>query len=344
MSEIPFSIDHQKSVSLISIVVPAYNEDRVILEFNRRLSKVRRDLQLASEVIFVNDGSSDNTLELLQTLKAADPTIGIVDLSRNFGKEIALTAGLDYARGDVVMVMDADLQHPPELIPKFIARWRQEEADVVYGRRASRAGESHAKKLSSRAFYRVIHRLSGRIIPVDASDFCILSRRAVDALARVRERHRFMKGLFVWVGYRQVPLLYEPDRRFAGISKWNYWKLWNFSIEGITAFSIAPLKMATYIGLLVATAAILYGVYMVVQTILFGNPVPGFPSLLVAILFLGGLQLIFLGIIGEYLGRTFNEVKQRPLYLVRRWDPSTRERQEILPAGGGRRMTRATLG
>jgi len=332
MSEVSFSSDQRKALSLISIVVPAYNEDDVILEFNRRLSLVRRDLSLPSEVIFVNDGSTDNTLRLLRALKAADPTIGIVDLSRNFGKEIALTAGLDYARGDAVVVIDADLQHPPELIPKFIARWRQEDADVVYGRRASRAGESHAKKVTSRAFYRVINMLSGRLIPVDASDFCILSRRAVDALAGVRERHRFMKGLFVWIGYRQVPMLYEPDPRFAGISKWNYWKLWNFSIEGITSFSIEPLKVATYIGVIIAILAILYAFYIIIQTLIFGNPVPGFPSLLVAILFLGGLQLMFLGIIGEYLGRTFNEVKQRPLYLVRQWDPSTRARKGMTRA------------
>ncbi len=232
----------------------------------------------------MNDGSTDNTLGLLRDLKAADPTIGIVDLSRNFGKEIALTAGLDYARGDAVVVIDTDLQHPPELIPKFIARWLREDADVVYGRRASRAGESHAKKATSRAFYRVINMLNGRLIPVDASDFCILSRRAVDALAGVRERHRFMKGLFVWIGYRQVPMLYEPAPRFAGISKWNYWKLWNFSIEGITSFSIEPLKVATYIGIIIAILAILYAFYMVIQTIISGNPVPSFPSLLVATL------------------------------------------------------------
>jgi len=322
MTQAPLSTAEPKAPSLISIVVPAYNEGDVIPEFNRRLSIVRQELLLSSEVIFVNDGSKDNTLELLRGLKATDPTIGIVDLSRNFGKEIALTAGLDYARGDVVVIIDADLQHPPELIPEFIARWREEDADVVYGQRISRAGESGVKKLTSRSFYRVISALSGRLIPVDAGDFRILSRRAVDALAGVRERHRFMKGLFAWIGYRQVAMPYETDLRFAGVSKWNYWKLWNFSIEGITSFSIGPLKVATYIGLITAILSIVYGLFMVIRTILFGNPVPGFPSLLVAILFLGGLQLIFLGIIGEYLGRTFNEVKQRPLYLVRHWDPS----------------------
>jgi glycosyltransferase involved in cell wall biosynthesis len=332
MSQRSLSTGEPKPLSLVSIVVPAYNEDEVILEFNRRLSVVRQDLWLPSEVIFVNDGSSDNTLGLLRALKAADPTIAIVDLSRNFGKEIALTAGLDHARGDVVVVIDADLQHPPELIPEFSARWQEEDADVVYGQHASRTRESRTKKVTAHAFYRVINALSGRVIPADASDFRILSRRAVDALAGVRERHRFMKGLFVWIGYRQVPMPYEPDHRFAGVSKWNYWKLWNFSIEGITSFSIAPLKIATYIGLLAATLAILYGFYMVIKTIIFGNPVPGYPSLFVMVLFLGGLQLIFLGIIGEYLGRMFNEVKQRPLYLVKQWDPSSQNRTDMTQA------------
>jgi polyisoprenyl-phosphate glycosyltransferase len=335
MSQDSLPAGEPKAINRVSIVVPAYNEDGVILEFNRRLSVVRQELYVPSEVIFVNDGSSDNTLALLRALKAADPTIGIVDLSRNFGKEIALTAGLDHASGDVVVVMDADLQHPPELIPEFIARWRQDDTDVVYGQRASRVGESNVKRLASGAFYHLISSLSGQLIPVDAGDFRILSRRAVDALAGIRERHRFMKGLFAWIGYRQIPILYEPDLRFAGVTKWNYWRLWNFSIEGITSFSIGPLKVATYVGTVVAVLSILYGFYMAIRTVVFGNPVPGFPSLLVAILFLGGLQLIFLGIIGEYLGRTFNEVKQRPLYLVRRWEPSLENSTGVTQGGAG---------
>jgi glycosyltransferase involved in cell wall biosynthesis len=329
MPEGNLSTAKSKPLHLLSIVVPAYNEETVIEGFNRRLAVVRRKLALPSEVIFVNDGSSDNTLRLLRRLRAGDPTIGIVDLSRNFGKEIALTAGLDHARGDAVVVIDADLQHPPELIPKFIDRWREEDADVVYGQRLSRAGESAARKLSARVFYRGINALSDRPIPVDAGDFRLLSRRVVDALSGIRERHRFMKGLFAWIGYRQVPLPYEADPRFAGVTKWNYWKLWNFSIEGVTSFSIGPLKVATYIGLLVAISAMIYGSFTIIRTIIFGNPVPGFPTLLVAILFLGGLQLIFLGIIGEYLGRTFNEVKQRPLYLVRQWQSPELERRRV---------------
>ncbi|MGH7090458.1 MAG: glycosyltransferase family 2 protein [Stellaceae bacterium] len=321
MSQGSLATTELKALSLVSIVVPAYNESGVIVEFNRRLSIVRQELALPSEVIFVNDGSTDETLRLLRAVKAADPTIGIVDLSRNFGKEIALTAGLDHTCGDVVIMIDADLQHPPELIPKLVARWRESDADIVYGQRASRSGESYTRKLTSRTFYWVINALSGRLVPADAGDFRILSRRTVDALAGIRERHRFMKGLFAWIGYRQIPMFYEAELRFAGDSKWNYWKLWNFSIEGITSFSIGPLKVATYAGIITAILAIVYGIYMVLRTIIFGNPVPGFPSLLVAILFLGGLQLIFLGIIGEYLGRTFNEVKQRPLYLVKEWEP-----------------------
>jgi len=272
----------------------------------------------------VNDGSRDHTLDLLRSMRAADPTIGIVDFSRNFGKEIALTAGIDHATGDAVVLIDADLQDPPELIPELIARLREEDAEVIYGQRASRAGEGGVKRLTSFAFYRVINKLGDRFIPVDTGDFRILSRLAVEALGEIRERHRFMKGLFAWIGFRQVPMLYERDPRFAGTTKWNYWKLWNFSLEGITSFSTGPLKVATYVGLVAAIIAIAYGVYMIIRTIFFGNPVPGYPSLLAIVLFLGGLQLIFLGVIGEYLGRLFNEAKQRPLYFVRRWEPSIR--------------------
>lgn len=302
--------------ALISIVVPAYNEEEVLLEFNRRLSAVRADLDAASEVVFVNDGSRDGTLALLKTLSIADPTIGYVDLSRNFGKEIALTAGLDHCRGDAVVVIDADLQDPPELIPLLIQRWREEKADVVYAQRLSRSGESRLKKLTAYGFYRVMNALGGQQIPVDTGDYRLLNRRAVDALKRLRERHRFMKGLFAWIGFHQVAVPYQRDSRFAGETKWNYWRLWNFSLEAITSFSIAPLKISTYFGLCTAILSVLYGVYIVIRTIIYGNPVAGYPSLLVIVLFMGGVQLISLGVIGEYLGRIFNESKQRPLYLV----------------------------
>jgi glycosyltransferase involved in cell wall biosynthesis len=316
---------------LISIIVPAYNEADGIAEFNRRLSDVRTKLPMQSEVIYVNDGSRDDTLAILRLLRERDPTIAIVNLSRNFGKEIALTAGLDYSHGDAAVVIDADLQHPPELIPTLIKRWREDEADVVFARRCSRAGESWFKKVTAYGFYRVINALSRQTVPLDAGDFRLLSRRAVDAVTMLRERHRFMKGLFAWVGYRQVSVPYEPDPRFAGTTKWNYWRLWNFSLEGITSFSIAPLKVATYIGLFTAIVAVFYGTYMVGRTILYGNPVAGYPSLLVFILFLGGLQLVSLGIIGEYVGRIFNETKHRPLYLVDALLPTRTEKTTASP-------------
>jgi polyisoprenyl-phosphate glycosyltransferase len=309
---------------LISIVVPAYNEADGIAEFNRRLSDVRAKLWERSEVIYVNDGSRDDTFAILRLLRERDPTISIVNLSRNFGKEIALTAGLDHSHGDAVIVIDADLQDPPELIPVLIKRWREDEADVVFARRSSRAGESWFKKVTAYGFYRVINAISRQRVPVDTGDFRLLSRRAVDAVTMLRERHRFMKGLFAWIGYRQVAVPYERDSRLAGSTKWNYWRLWNFSLEGITSFSIAPLKVATYIGLFTAIIAVVYGTFIIGRTILFGNPVPGYPSLLVIMLFLGGVQLVSLGIVGEYVGRIFNETKQRPLYLV----------DAILPAQG----------
>jgi glycosyltransferase involved in cell wall biosynthesis len=301
---------------LISIVVPAYNEADGIAEFHRRLTNVRAKLRERSEVVYVNDGSRDDTFAILRSLRERDPAISIVSLSRNFGKEIALTAGLDHSRGDAVIVIDADLQDPPELIPTLIERWHEDEADVVFARRCSRAGESWFKKATAYGFYRLINALSARTVPVDTGDFRLLSRRAVDAVTMFRERHRFMKGLFAWIGYRQVAVTYERERRLAGATKWNYWRLWNLSLEGITSFSIAPLKIAMYIGLFTATVAVIYGTYIIGLTVIFGNPVAGYPSLLVIILFLGGIQLLSLGIIGEYVGRIFNETKQRPLYIV----------------------------
>lgn len=300
----------------ISVVVPVYNEADGIAEFNRRLTEVRANLPERSEVVYVNDGSNDRTFAILRLLRERDPTIAIVNLSRNFGKEIALTAGLDHSTGDAVIVIDADLQDPPELIPSLIERWREDQADVVFAQRCSRAGENWLKRVTAFAFYRVMNALGGQKVPVDTGDFRLLSRRAVDALKTLREQHRFMKGLFAWIGFRQVGVLYERDQRLAGRTKWSYWKLWNLSLEAITSFSLVPLKMATYVGLFAATVAILYGLFITGRTLIFGNPVAGYPSLLVIILFLGGVQLLSLGIIGEYLGRIFNETKQRPLYFV----------------------------
>jgi glycosyltransferase involved in cell wall biosynthesis len=302
--------------AMISIVVPAYNEAEGIAEFNRRLALVRAQLSEPSEVVYVNDGSSDEAYNVLRRLREYDMAISIVNLSRNFGKEIALTTGLDHSRGDAVIVIDADLQDPPELIPRLIERWREDQADVVFAQRRSRAGDSWMKRATGFGFYRVVNAIGRQTVPVDTGDFRLLSRRAVEAVKTLREQHRFMKGLFAWIGFRQVAVPYERDCRLAGHTKWNYWKLWNLSLEGITSFSIVPLKVATYVGLFAATIAIFYGLYIVGLTILFGNPVAGYPSLLVVILFFGGVQLLSLGIIGEYLGRVFNETKKRPLYFV----------------------------
>ena len=311
------SSSHEQEL-LISIVVPVYNEADGIAEFHRRLAAVCARLQEQSEIIYVNDGSRDDSYAALQRLREDDAAVSVVNLTRNFGKEIALTAGLDHSSGDAIVVIDADLQDPPELIPVLIQKWRDEQADVVFAQRRSRAGESWLKKTTAYGFYRIINALSRQPIPVDTGDFRLMSRRAVEAVLLLRERHRFMKGLFSWIGYRQIAVPYDRDRRYAGGTTWNYWSLWNFSLEGITSFSILPLKMATYIGLVAALIAVLYGSYMVIRTLLFGNPVAGYPSLLVIVLFLGGVQLLSLGIIGEYVGRIFNETKQRPLYLVDR--------------------------
>jgi glycosyltransferase involved in cell wall biosynthesis len=257
----------------------------------------------------------------MERLRAADPRVAVVNLSRNFGKEIATTAGLDHARGEAVVILDADLQDPPELIPEMIAVWRQ-GYDTVYAQRRQRAGETLMKRATAKMFYRLIGRMSRVEIPPDTGDFRLISRRVVTALKSLREQHRFMKGLFAWVGYPSKAVLYDRAPRFAGQTKWNYWKLWNFALEGITSFTIVPLKVATYLGLAVGVAAALYLAEVVVRTLLFGNAIAGYPSLMAVVLFIGGVQLMTLGVIGEYLGRIFNEVKRRPLYLVERHLPA----------------------
>jgi glycosyltransferase involved in cell wall biosynthesis len=304
----------------LTVVVPAYNESEGLRDFHARLAKVLDGLDLESEVLYVDDGSRDDTYAIMRALADTDSRVSTLRLSRNFGKELALTAGLDHADADAAVVIDADLQDPPELIPTFVQHWR-EGYDVVYGTRASRAGETHLKKATAAAFYRLMSRLSPTPIPRDTGDFRLLSRRAVDALKQVRERQRFMKGLFTWVGYRQLAVVYHRDARHAGATKWNYWRLWNFAIDGITSFSGAPLKLATYIGLATALLAFVFALWVFGKALLFGDPVRGYPSLMLAVLFLGGVQLMALGIIGEYLGRLYVESKQRPLYLVDEYHP-----------------------
>jgi glycosyltransferase involved in cell wall biosynthesis len=306
---------------LLSVVVPAFNEGEVLRAFHERLTQVMASLDFDTEIVFVNDGSTDNTMEVMQDLKRQDRRIAIVDLSRNFGKEIALTAGLDHANGDAVVVIDADLQDPPELIPELIKHWQQ-GYDVVYAKRTRRDGESLVKKLTAYWFYRLIQRVSRVKIPEDTGDFRLLSRRALTGLKQLREQHRFMKGLFSWIGFRQIAVPYRRAPRHAGESKFNYWRLWNFALEGITSFTIAPLKAGTYLGLFAAIGAFIYAVVMIVDTLIYGNPVAGYPSLMVVVLFFGGVQLITIGIIGEYLGRMFDETKGRPLYLLNDYAPA----------------------
>jgi len=298
-------------------VAPAFNEQEVLEEFYRRVTSVLCGLGCSYEIVLVNDGSSDHTLALMHGLHIKDSRVSVVDLSRNFGKEIALTAGLDHAHGDVIVVLDADLQDPPELIPEMLEGWR-EGYEIVYGVRSKRDGETWMKKASASAFYRLIQRVSRVRIPRDTGDFRLMTRRAIGEMGRLREQHRFMKGLFAWIGFPSKPIYYCRDARVAGETKWNYWNLFNLAVEGITSFSIAPLKIATYAGLSVAFLSLLYAVVVVWKTLLYGDPVQGYPSLMVVVLFLGGVQLISVGVLGEYIGRIFNEVKMRPLYLVNR--------------------------
>jgi glycosyltransferase involved in cell wall biosynthesis len=311
----------------LCVVVPAYNEGESLREFHARLAGVfdqlRRDqADLDCEMLFVDDGSRDDTYAVMCSLREADARVATLKLSRNFGKELALTAGLDAADGDAVVVIDADLQDPPELIPVFLQHWR-DGYDVVYGTRSTRAGETGLKKFTAAAFYRVMEKLSATPVPRDTGDFRLMSRRALEALKRLRERQRFMKGLFTWVGYKQKSIVYERDARFAGVSKFNYWRLWNFALEGITSFSTAPLKIATYVGVGTAAIAFAFAVWVFGKALLFGDPVRGYPTLMVVVLFLGGVQLMALGMIGEYLGRLYIEAKQRPLYLIDELAPAS---------------------
>jgi glycosyltransferase involved in cell wall biosynthesis len=310
-----------QTVRRLSLIVPAYNEASSIRAFHDRLAAVLEVLDLKSEIIYINDGSTDATGSLIRELQQEDARISLIELSRNFGKEAAMTAGLDHARGDAAIVIDADLQDPPELIPQLVAKWRN-GYDVVYATRTTRKGESLLKKLTSHAFYMVMQRVGNVTIPIDTGDFRLLSRRAIDAIRHLREQHRFMKGLFAWIGFRQIGIPYEREPRLSGNSKWNYWSLWNFALEGISSFTTAPLRIATYLGLGTATTAFVYGLFIIWDTLVHGNPVPGYPSLMVVILFLGGVQLISIGIIGEYLGRMFDESKRRPLYLISSYIPA----------------------
>lgn len=309
------------SFTFLTVIIPVYNEYEVLKSFHARLNASLTSIYKPVEILYINDGSQDGSEEIIWQLKKEDSRIAYLGLSRNFGKEIAITAGLNYAQGELVIIMDADLQHPPELIPQFI-QVANKGYDIVYARPINRQVESWVKRKLTNLFYKSINSVAKIYIPSHASDFRLLSRRAVEALKKIKEQHRFMKGLFAWVGYPQKSIEYKMDVRFAGKSKWSYLKLWNFAIEGLTSFTIMPLKLSSYLGLFTAFIAFIYGIIIISKTILFGDPARGYPSLMVIILFLGSIQLFALGIIGEYLGRTFNETKNRPLYFIKDYFPN----------------------
>lgn len=299
----------------LSIVVAAYNEEEVLDIFFARLEEVLAGIGESYEIICVNDGSRDRTAEILRDACRRDPRIKVINLARNFGKELAMTAGLDHASGDAVVPLDADLQDPPELIADFVRLWR-EGNHVVYAVRNARDSDSWMKRTTAAAFYAVLNKVSNVQIPENAGDFRLMDRQVVEALKQLRERNRFMKGLFSWVGFRQTSIEYERPRRAAGETKFNYWRLWNFALDGITGYSTAPLRVAGYFGLIFAIVAMIYGLYLLLRTMILGADVPGYASTMVAVIFMGGMQLVVLGIIGEYLGRLYNEAKHRPLYIV----------------------------
>jgi glycosyltransferase involved in cell wall biosynthesis len=320
---------------IISIVVPLFNEEGNVEELVRRIHDITARLPGAPsfEIVLVNDGSRDGTLVKLYTLIAQYPQLVIIDLSRNFGHQLAATAGLDAARGDAVILMDGDLQDPPELIHNFVEKWH-EGFDVVYAIRRSRSGESFFKLLTARLFYRTIKRLTNVSIPVDTGDFRLMSRRVVDALGQVRERHRFLRGLVSWIGFRQTGIEYDRAERFSGSTKYPFSKMLKFAIDGVTSFSEIPLRFATYFGFISSGFAFLYALVVIFMKIFRFN-LPGYTSMMVAILFFGGVQLIGIGILGEYIGRIYDEIKGRPLYLVSKVKRGIEDSSNVTTTTGG---------
>ncbi len=305
---------------VISIVVPVKDEEQAIAPFVERVTNVLTGVpELATgrfEILFIDDGSSDGTLEAIRSVHSADARVRAVSFSRNFGKEAALTAGLEHSRGAAVVPMDVDLQDPPEILPQMIAKWR-EGFEIVYGVRSDRASDSLPKRLTADLYYRAHNWLSNDKIPEHAGDFRLLDRKVVDAIKAMPERNRFMKGLFAWAGFKQASVTYSRAPRTTGESKFRYWHLWTFALDGITSSSTVPLRIWSYLGGLVALFALAFAMFIAVRTLVFGIDVPGYASLIVSVLFLGGLQLLSLGILGEYVGRILTETKQRPLYVIR---------------------------
>ncbi|TWT25121.1 glycosyltransferase family 2 protein [Planomicrobium sp. CPCC 101110] len=306
-------------MKLITILIPAYNEEEVLSVLLERLKQVTSQIpQYRFEYLFVNDGSTDRTLEMLKGMSMFHPEISYINLSRNFGKEIAMLAGFDHVRGDAVIILDADLQDPPELIPQMLHYWEQ-GYDDVFARRRSRAGETWFKKWSSESYYNLLGKLSSIPVQSNTGDFRLLDRKCIEALNQIRETQRYTKAMFSWIGYNKKEILFDREARVAGKTKWNYPKLFNLAIDGITASTIAPLRVSSFMGMAVSLCAFLYMLFILVRTLLFNDSVPGYPSLMAVILFLGGIQLLSLGIIGEYLGKVFQETKGRPVYLVQEY-------------------------
>ncbi len=301
--------------ALISIIAPMYNEEAAIDIFFAEMRKFLAECPYQYEIVCVNDGSKDNTLDILKKYAEEDNRIKIVSFSRNFGKERALYAGLKYSSGDAVIPIDVDLQNPPMTIKTFLAKW-EEGYDIVYGVRENRKNEGRLRRFLSKKFYEFYNLISEQKAPYNAADFRLMDRKVVNAVLRIREKHLFMKGIFNWVGYKSCPVLYNHADRAAGNSKFNFWKLWNLALDGITGSSTLPLRVWTYLGGGIAFVSFVIALFFLIKTILWGDPVQGFPTLVILLLFFGGIQLIALGIMGEYIGRIMIEVKNRPLYIV----------------------------
>ncbi len=301
---------------VFSVIIPVFNEEAIIGELHRRLTAVMNSLGEPYELLFINDGSRDGSLAGMREMVGRDPHVRVLDFARNFGHQIAITAGMDHARGQAVVIIDADLQDPPEVIPELVARWR-EGYQVVYAVRARREGETFFKKATASLFYRLIRRITNVDIPVDTGDFRLMDRQVVDALGTIREKHRFVRGLVSWVGFRQVGVPYVRHERMAGETKYPLKKMLKFAFDGITSFSFLPLQMATYLGFAVSGLSFLVICWVLFQKLIGRQPLePGWASVMTAVLFLGGVQLITIGLIGEYVGRIYDEVKERPLYIL----------------------------
>ncbi len=314
MTSVP-ALTRSRAGKRLSVVAPCYNEQEVLELFFGRMDAVLSGLGLDYEIICVNDGSRDATLAVLVAAQQRDPRIKVIDLSRNFGKETALSAGLDAATGDMIVPIDVDLQDPPELIADFVTEW-EKGADVAYGVRVDRSADSAAKRVSAQGFYRFFNRISDVPLPYNAGDFRLMDRKVVEVLKQLPERNRFMKGLFAWVGFNQVGVDYVRPERAAGSSTWRYWKLWNFALDGLTSFSSVPIRIWSYVGFAAAVLAFIFAATIIGRTLLFGADVPGYPSIVVILLLSFGVQMLAIGTLGEYVARIYQEVKGRPLYIV----------------------------